>query len=472
MWTLVAVVGLAPVQAQERTVSVSLLGGGYFAHSEDVFGDAGALSIRAAYWYVPELGVEVDVPFAFAGRMRTDEPRESWGGMLPNIGVLGRFWSEQPVSVLLGASLGASLRSVAATDPDTTGNLDADFAVLAGPGVLVRLTDDLTLRGEWRGVLNVGGFGGRPDLGEQENVLLNGMLMAGFGYHPSGPADADKDGVADDADACVSAAEDLDGFEDLDGCPDPDNDGDGLLDGEDRCPDAVEDLDGFQDDDGCPDIDNDADGVTDPEDRCPLDNGEAALAGCPDADGDGVADLDDECPEEAGSPSAFGCLDRDGDRVPDARDACPDDPSPTDVDARRDDGCPRNYYITEDAIVILEQVQFLTASATIQRRSYSLLDGVAQVLLNNPGVSLVRIEGHSDNSGSEDTNLRLSQKRAESVKTYLEAKGITSDRLVAKGFGESQPIADNGTSEGRKKNRRVAFEIVEQQAVTTPTEPE
>ena len=102
----------------------------------------------------------------------------------------------------------------------------------------------------------------------------------------SQPADADRDGLVDEDDACPGVGEDHDGFDDGDGCPDLDNDGDGVLDESDRCPKEPEDRDGFQDDDGCPDADNDGDGIIDSLDRCALEA----------EDTDGVED-DDGCPD-------------------------------------------------------------------------------------------------------------------------------------------------------------------------------
>ncbi|MGC4066926.1 MAG: hypothetical protein QM784_20280 [Polyangiaceae bacterium] len=109
--------------------------------------------------------------------------------------------------------------------------------------------------------------------------------------------DADRDGIADDADDCPEGMpEDRDGFEDDDGCPEDDNDGDAVADAEDRCPEAAEDLDGHLDEDGCPDTDNDADKILDAEDACPDEPGVVSRSkkynGCPrkDTDADGIFD--------------------------------------------------------------------------------------------------------------------------------------------------------------------------------------
>ena len=163
--------------------------------------------------------------------------------------------------------------------------------------------------------------------------------------------DNDEDGVADADDQCPSVAEDRDGWRDSDGCPDVDNDGDGLKDTEDGCPDQAEDPDGYKDGDGCPEPDNDSDGIPDARDRCPLEaedkDGFRDDDGCPepDNDGDGLLDTDDRCPNAAeelnGIEDDDGCpeMDADGDGVYDDRDRCPGEAE--DLDGFEDsDGCP------------------------------------------------------------------------------------------------------------------------------------
>ncbi len=166
--------------------------------------------------------------------------------------------------------------------------------------------------------------------------------------------DTDGDGIPDAVDMCPTEPEDMDGFEDADGCPDADNDGDGIADDLDRCPNQAEDLDGFEDSDGCPDLDNDQDGVPDLRDRCPLEpeniNGFEDEDGCPDvkdSDGDGVPDHLDQCPNEPEDTDGFedtdGCPDpdNDGDGILDERDECVDEPE--DFDGVEDeDGCPED----------------------------------------------------------------------------------------------------------------------------------
>ncbi len=142
-------------------------------------------------------------------------------------------------------------------------------------------------------------------------------LMFGFTWHAQ-RYDLDGDGVVDELDLCPDEPEDIDGYEDEDGCPDPDNDQDGIPDVFDKCPNEPEDRDGFEDEDGCPDPDNDQDGILDIYDRCPnqpeVINGYQDEDGCPDSlpdhDNDGIPDQDDKCPDEPETYNHY--LDDDG----------------------------------------------------------------------------------------------------------------------------------------------------------------
>ena len=153
--------------------------------------------------------------------------------------------------------------------------------------------------------------------------------------------DLDQDNVLDSMDLCIGQSEDMDGFEDEDGCPDYDNDGDSVLDFEDQCLNQAEDMDGFEDEDGCPDYDNDHDNILDHLDRCPnaaeTINRYLDQDGCPDLgneldfDGDSILDSEDRCPFLAEDFDNFfdedGCpeIDNDGDGQLDQNDYQPND---------------------------------------------------------------------------------------------------------------------------------------------------
>ena len=277
-------------------------------------------------------------------------------------------------------------------------------------------------------------YDGTPEYVDANKGLVQVFLGATLWF--GGNKDSDGDGIANKNDLCPDDPEDIDNFEDHDGCPDPDNDGDGILDVDDPCPLDPEDHDGFQDEDGCPDPDNDGDGIMDGQDQCP-DEAE---------DFDGFQD-EDGCPD----------LDNDGDGVPDTIDRCDGTPAGTAVD---EFGCPKPEVILAPAIVaieeglILEDVTFQSGSAQLTAESIGTLSKVADSLNEHPTVR-VEVRGHTDSTGSAETNRDISHRRAMAVRDVLIQLGISASRVTAVGYGEDYPIAPNDTREGRAKNRRV-----------------
>jgi len=297
------------------------------------------------------------------------------------------------------------------------------------------------------------------------------------------PQDADQDGIKDNIDNCPQEAEDFDGFNDGDGCPEFDNDNDGIADTVDQCTNEAEDLDGFEDTDGCPDLDNDGDGVVDLNDGCPsapedLDGFDDA-DGCPDFDNDvdGVADSVDNCPDIAEDLDGFedtdGCIDVDNDQdgILDTDDQCVDQ-AETFNTFEDTDGCPDvkpvavvepvavvAAAITRDPIV-LRGVSFHSGSANLTADSYDILDEVLKSLLDWPEVK-VEISGHTDSVGGESGNRRLSHNRAKAVLEYFEMQGVDATRMRAIGKGESDPVASNATADGRALNRRVEMRKID-----------
>ncbi len=257
------------------------------------------------------------------------------------------------------------------------------------------------------------------------------------------PVDTDKDGVADYMDACPEIA----GVELLKGCPD--KDGDGITDNDDRCPDVA----GLGVLKGCPD--GDGDGIADLDDKC-LDTKagyKVDATGCAmDNDKDGIINEDDTCPDAAGTAALKGCPDTDGDGVADNEDRCPEVKGTIE-----NKGCPEITKEEEKKITqIANRIFFENNSDKLKVGSLEQLDQLSAILTKYEGANLL-IEGHTDTNGSDEYNMTLSQKRTESVKVYLTGKGIAESRLTATGFGETMPIADNKTSAGRAKNRRVSL---------------
>jgi outer membrane protein OmpA-like peptidoglycan-associated protein len=264
------------------------------------------------------------------------------------------------------------------------------------------------------------------------DTYLTGMI--GFSYALSGNFDVDEDGIKDNTDLCPDNKEDFDGFEDEDGCPDLDNDGDGIQDTEDKCPNEVEDIDGFEDLDGCPDLDNDGDGILDVNDKCPdkaedIDGFEDE-DGCPDPDNDGdeILDINDRCPDKAETINNFEDL----------------------------DGCPDNVTQQETfyQFNLRGEDTFNNSSSNLKDAAKLVLNEIAFYIQNQIG-SKWRIEGHMDSQGAVYSIKKLSYDRAKTVFDYLVSQGVSATQLEVYGLGDSFPIGNNNTTEGRNANRRI-----------------
>jgi outer membrane protein OmpA-like peptidoglycan-associated protein len=216
--------------------------------------------------------------------------------------------------------------------------------------------------------------------------------------------DTDKDGYPDSVDKCVNDPEDGKRPNPTDGCPAAaDRDNDGIPDSADQCPDEPEDKDGIEDKDGCPETDADSD------------------------------------------------------QIPDAQDKCPTEPGPRSQIAEKN-GCPL-IKAGDDEIAILEPIEFEFGKAVIKPVSYPILDEVVKLMKARPKMR-IGVYGHTDNRGAMALNMRLSKERARACMNYLSSHGIAANRLESEGFGPNKPVADNGTDEGRARNRRVEFKIL------------
>ncbi|MEM8815866.1 MAG: OmpA family protein [Pseudomonadota bacterium] len=233
-----------------------------------------------------------------------------------------------------------------------------------------------------------------------------------------------------------------------------DSDGDGVNDSIDRCPGtpAGTPVDAA----GC-ELDDDGDGVVNSLDQCPATpmGVRVDARGCPlDSDGDGVSDDRDECPNtvRGASVDERGCeLDTDGDGVVDRIDECPETAAGVQVDIK---GCEIR------AEIVLRGVNFESNSDRLLPGATRVLDDAAASLNKYPSIR-VEVGGHTDSDGAAEYNESLSERRALTVRDYLASKGVALDRMTVRGYGETQPVADNSTASGKADNRRVVLRILE-----------
>ena len=372
---------------------------------------------------------------------------------------------------------------------------DMNGAVQGAFGVNVYLTERIGLRYSFTATYTMsdiwdGANGGTPD--PVNNIAVHKLwrtndmyalhavgftyaIGEGMGSSVKKAKDKDEDGVPDKYDLCKNTEPKYRRFVDSVGCP-ADTDKDGILDADDKCPDVAgpaqfkgcpdADGDGIQDKldacpnqagdakfNGCPDTDGD--GVSDKDDACPTTAGLAAFGGCPDTDGDGVEDRNDKCPTLAGAIAGEGCPDTDGDGVFNNIDKCPDV-----AGAVANKGCPEiKKEVIQKIALAAKGINFETGKAVITASSFKSLDDLVTLLNSYPGAS-VEIQGHTDNNGTPESNKTLSQDRANSVKRYLSAGGVSEARMTAIGYGQELPLADNKTEAGKTKNRRVDFKLV------------
>jgi OmpA-OmpF porin, OOP family len=326
--------------------------------------------------------------------------------------------------------------------------------------------------GDWRLGLGIG-TSLNSALGSPKSRLLASVEWISPLEEPP-PPDVDADGVQDAADACPRTAGPASADPARNGCPPPaDGDADGIADPDDACAHDPGPPNVDRTRNGCP-LDTDADTILDRDDACLNEPGTAnadrTKNGCPaDGDADGIPDAIDACLNEAGARSEDrarnGCPpDKDGDTILDVSDACPDSAGPADPDPAKN-GCPR-VQVTKEQVVILDRIEFDNNAATIRDGSDALLQQIAEVLTKNPQITLLRIEGHTDSSGTRRRNLELGKLRAEAVLARLAALGVDTQRMLAEGVGPDRPIESNDAEEGRQKNRRVEFHIVQ----ATPSE--
>jgi outer membrane protein OmpA-like peptidoglycan-associated protein len=513
--TLLAALAGPPQAAAQRAGQYEFGLFGAYTHYDPVFAMDDALGggARLGYHFTNRVGLEADILFqqpfdVGAGRM---EPIVGGGSLVLNAVAANRF----NLYVLVGYSRldFGNVNPYRFTDGGLHGGagtrlfIGQHFALrLEGRAVYTPSTNSTFTTAAVTHLIGVGGlsFFHRPGapralkdtdqdkVTDRKDACPNTPLGATVDLRGC-PSDTDTDKVLDGLDQCaatpVGARVDLQGcptdadtdkvFDGLDECPDTpvgatvdgrgcpgDADVDKVLDGLDRCPDTP--AGAAVDATGCP-ADQDMDKILDGRDKCP--NTPLGVVvdgdGCPlDSDLDGVYDGPDKCPGTIPGTrvDATGCpvaSDTDGDGVDDRADRCPNTPRGSRVDAI---GCTVLFIEQRTTTaapgaparptLVLRGVTFQTGRSVLLPQSYIVLNDVAASLVANPEVR-IEIAGYTDNTGSLAINNSLSLARAAAVRAYLASKGVRPDRMVARGFGPTNPVAPNATPQGRAQNRRV-----------------
>ncbi len=493
----IAVLSAAHAQAAEpRTAAAPRLygvlygGGHFFLQQTEDFAQSGVFGLRIGGTFAPHFGLELA-----GGLVPTTYLIEDWNGPAsrstvmanPRLDLTFPLWGVGPLLPYL--QLGGGFKYFKIGDTVSSSFTGADLPPEARPqvkwhdldlqwdlavGAWIYLKDFLALDLNFRYLMSGEGVeyfrnrDGSPAYADRfDNLELTVGIVGILGFEKK---DSDKDGIVDKEDACPNEPEDKDGFEDGNGCPDPDNDQDGILDGTDKCVDVAEDKDGFQDEDGCAEADNDGDGLLDAADKCPLEPEDKDKFededGCPDPDNDkdGIADAADQCPLEPETKNKYkdedGCPegDKDKDGIPDEIDKSPD--APETYNGYQDgDGSPDEIpKAVKKFTGVIAGINFELNSDKLTKASTPLLDKAVAVLLEFTDIKM-EIQGHTSADGDDAANLDLSQRRAASVARYFIEKGVAPDRVIAKGFGETMPVAKDDAA-GRKKNRRVEFKLI------------
>jgi len=392
--------------------------------------------VRLGYYFSRVLGVEGELGFL---------PTEARRGTVDvaaltyRLQLVAQFGAADPdnkwIPFVLG---GVGNTNIIGTEDENVITMDGDEMFYGGVGVKYRIGKAWGARGDVRALF--------PPSSSTEFAAVDYEALVSVYREwgrPSGPppkqiGDTDGDGYKDDVDECVDHAEDFDKFEDEEGCPEVDNDKDGIFDVDDTCPMDPEDPDMWEDEDGCPDTDNDKDTFLDPQDGCPNE-----------------AEDVDQFQDEDGCPEA----DNDNDGFLDPQDGCPIEPET--INGFEDaDGCPDDLpKALKEFTGVIAGITFENDSDKIKKSSNKVLDAAVKILLEYPDTHL-EIQGHTDDTGTEEYNLDLSQRRAESVRQYFVKSGVPEDRVVAKGYGKSVPLTDKTTKAARAKNRRVEFKLI------------
>jgi OmpA-OmpF porin, OOP family len=444
----------AQAAVRPHALTLDLGAGGYFFESQQDYKDSFLHSLGIGYNLGTHWAVEGTAGYVIS--KKKNDGNFDYNIYTGRLDLLRHFNPDNRFVPYLAFGLGGMV-----IDPERNrAPVDRDAFFDWGLGFKVALNDNIALRADARHYIVVDNS--RLESSNQNFSATGGLqFQFGGGKETIRSIDRDGDGVIDSLDRCTGTAAGV--VVDAFGCP-ADSDADGVYDIDDKCPGTPTGT--TVDVSGCP-ADSDRDGVADDLDRCPdTPAGQAVDAtGCPppvsamvDSDGDGVGDQEDKCPgTPAGvSVDSVGCPpDSDRDKVLDMDDKCPD--TPTGVAVGRD-GCPQPA--AEKAMLKLS-IEFASGQSAVPGTADPELDRAAAFIAAHPAANIV-VEGHTDAVGSAAGNQKLSLLRAASVRQALVQRyHVPTDRISAAGFGESRPIADNSTPEGRLLNRRVVVRIAE-----------
>ncbi len=408
---------------------------GNAANPKDIPGAGGLVGLRGGVVLLDNrLGVEAEFRSAFSSMQSGSGSATVYGLRIQG---LWYFLTEGKVQPFALAGFG---KEVLTTSKKYVLSPDWDNAGWLGVGARSPITHRVAVRADVRYLI------GEPRPKDPGAASSNGPTSnfegtLGVAYSFGGaPDDSDHDGIADDVDKCPNEPEDKDGFQDADGCPDPDNDGDGILDAADKCPNDAEDFDGFQDEDGCPDPDNDKDGIPDVKDKCPNQAEDHKPPfpndGCPslDDDGDGIPNDKDKCPNEKEDKDGFqdddGCPDPDNDKdgIPDVKDKCPNDPE-TKNGLEDEDGCPDNFSDAVAALLAKPTTAIEWKGVQLQKSADSVIEPLLETMLEHESL---RIALSVDPEADSDAAKHVAEQRAASLLAWFEEHGIEATRVLVK----------------------------------------
>ena len=439
----------SPLAAQRLyRLEVSLASGWHIYDSKTDLRSAFGFAGRGGYWFTGPLSLEVEASHA---RPRTDTPLKKRVGTTTLAGWL--LLNQRLGSSLLFIKAGygkLSYGSCPSVSVPGSGPCGSAGVIQGGLGARLALTPTLLLRYDAtvnRSLTTL----------KFSNVTLQAGLSLMLGSKPL--VDTDRDRVFDRYDRCPDTPPGI--LVNSRGCP-SDHDHDGVPDGLDRCPGTP--ARAQVDDVGCA-HDSDSDGVLDGLDQCPDTPRRAVVdeKGCSsDADRDGVPDELDRCP---GTPAGatvdeLGCPgDTDGDGVLDGIDQCPSTPSGAAVDGA---GCPAAKPLVQpgasERVWVLPGSVWPFRSAVLGAAAYPVLDSIVAVLQAQPE-AVVEVSGYALDRLVPADNTRLSQLRAEAIRSYLVSKGISVSRITAIGRGSATLIDQGNTEEARTANRRAEIRI-------------